>query len=254
MSPDRAIAFLGYRLDGTSTSPLLESTRHARRRRLWPVLRPLPAPSRTGVTRRRVSGDQPIWFFQDEGHRSAGPRFPIVRVVAQLAAQPAHDGARGPHVVAALPAPDPPPQMLVGQDPPGVCRKLGQQWHPASPQRRPTPGEGNGQVAVHVRFQRLGHFTPAQGRPNPRRKLSWREGLDHVVRGPMIEGPSDELLPFRKRRRVGPARPPLQGCPPSVSRRRRGAASGPRARRTASRRTPTQHSQSVGMWTAFGDE
>ena len=45
----------------------------------------------------------------------------VVRVVAQLAAELAYDGAHGPHVAAALLAPDPFQQMLVGQQPPGMA-------------------------------------------------------------------------------------------------------------------------------------
>ena len=51
----------------------------------------------------------------------------VLGVLAQLAAKLAHDRAHGAHVAGALPAPAPLQQVLVGQHPPGVDRKPGEQ-------------------------------------------------------------------------------------------------------------------------------
>ena len=81
----------------------------------------------------------------------------IVRGVAQLAAQPPDDVSHRRGVLALVRSPDPLQQMLVGQRPPGVDRKLDQ--HPvldagerdgASSHRHPALGIVDGQVSPHV--------------------------------------------------------------------------------------------------------
>ena len=72
------------------------------------------------------------------GHPVAHPRLGedvggVVRVIAQLAAELTYDGAHGPHVAAALLAPDPFQQMLIGQQPDMARNQL-------APQGGPSPG------------------------------------------------------------------------------------------------------------------
>ena len=111
----------------------------------------------------------------------------VVRVVAQLAAEAAYDGAHGPHVAVAFRPPDPLQQMLVGHHAPGVRRKHGE--HPVLDGDQPDRTAGHGhaafrvvdlQVPQRVGFGGLclfGGLPPAQGRPDPRRQLRKRPGV-----------------------------------------------------------------------------
>ena len=107
----------------------------------------------------------------------------VVGVVAQLAAEPLHHFADQPGFAGPLRPPDPLQQLVVGQHPPGVDRKLdeqlvlgGRQRHRTPGHRHPVSGVVDAQVAQRVGFGRPG--PPAQRRPDPGRKLRRREGLD----------------------------------------------------------------------------
>ena len=76
----------------------------------------------------------------------------------------AYNGAHGPHVAAALLAPGPFQQMLLGQQPPGIGRKLGEQ--PVLHRLQRTTGERL-RVVVHRQdphsFPRFRHRSPGGG-------------------------------------------------------------------------------------------
>ena len=111
----------------------------------------------------------------------------VVRVVAQLEAQSPDDVSHRRGVLALVRSPDPLQQMLVGQRPPGVGRKLDQ--HPildagerdgASRHCHPALGIVDGQVSPHIGLCGLGQLRRrplAQGRPDPGRQLRREKGL-----------------------------------------------------------------------------
>ena len=102
----------------------------------------------------------------------------VAGIVTQFAPELADHGAHGPHVIAASLSPDAVQQVLVGQHPAGVGRKLGQhavlcrgQLHSVARKGYPALGVGDCQVAQHVRLRRFDSQPPSQGRLDPGRKF-----------------------------------------------------------------------------------
>ena len=140
--------------------------------------------SRSGLAR----GARPGHAVADAAHVEDPGR--VRRVVAELLAELFHEGAHDLGVAVAPPGPDPVQQRLGGRDPSGVEREGAEQLVLGGGELDLAPGHGDqppvvvdGQLAQH---ERLGIGAPAQGRPDPRRQLGRREGLDDVVRRPRL--------------------------------------------------------------------
>ena len=128
----------------------------------------------------------------------------VRRVVAELLAELLDEGAHDLGVAVAPPGPDPVQQRLGGRDPSGVSERarsssysVGGELDLAPGHRHPTPVVVDGKLAQH---ERLGVGAPAQRRPDPRRQLGRREGLDDVVRRARLERPRDGLVRGRSPR------------------------------------------------------
>ena len=108
-------------------------------------------------------------------------------LVGELVAQPLDVGAHDLGIDVGAPGPDPAQQGLVGQDPASVLRQHAQELVLGRRQLHRAPGHGDPPLVVvdgeGPERERDGRRPPAQDRPDPRRELGRRKGLDDVVVG-----------------------------------------------------------------------